>query len=146
MTVRKTGSQGDYFPMQNFKLEIDGVIQAGFKEISGIESETEIIEIKDGDDMTIHKRPGRTKYSNIILKRGFINDPALLEWYKKVVKGVTERKSGSVIVLDRAGQEAMRYNFFEAWPCKWKGPALDTKGDTHMVEELELACERIEKA
>jgi hypothetical protein len=36
MTIRKTGGQGDYFPMQNFKLEIDGVIQAGFKEIAGI--------------------------------------------------------------------------------------------------------------
>lgn len=143
-TIRKTGSQGDYFPTQNFKLEIDGVTAGSFKEISGIESETEIIEIKDGDDMTTHKRPGRTKYSNIILKRGFINDPAFWDWYKKVVSGTTERKSGSVIVLDRAGQEVNRYNFSEAWPCKWKGPALDTKGDTRMVEELELCVGSVE--
>ncbi len=149
-TIRKTGSQGDYFPMANFKLEIDGVIQAGFKEVSGLESETETIEYQDGDDGTVRRRPGPTKYQNIVLKRGFINDPALLEWYKKVTEGVTEKKSGSVIVLDRAGQEAMRYNFYGAWPVNLQGPALDTKGDTHqveglrVVEELELAYERIE--
>lgn len=34
------------------------------------ESALEVIEIKDGDDMTIRKRPGLTKYSNIILRRG----------------------------------------------------------------------------
>ncbi len=80
---------GDYFPMYNFRVEIDGVIQAGFKEINGIESETEIIEYKDGDDMTVRKRPGRVKVGNLVLKRGFIADPKLRDWYERVVKGVT---------------------------------------------------------
>lgn len=149
-TIRKTGSQGDYFPMANFKLEIDGVIQAGFKEISGLESETEIIEYKDDDDIT-RKRPGQINYSSIVLERGFISNPALLEWYQRVKEGVSERKSGSVIVLDRAGQESMRYNFFGGWPINLEAPGLDTKGDTHtveegfrVIEELELAYERIE--
>jgi len=147
MTVRKVGQgAGDYFPMHNFKVEIDGVIQAGFKEVSGIESEVEVIEYKDGDDMTVRKRPGRVKVGNLVLKRGFIADPKLREWYEKVVKGVTERKSISIIVLDRAGQEVKRYNLFEAWPCKWKAPVLDSKGDTHTVEEVEIAYERVEVA
>lgn len=38
-TVRKTGSQGDYFPMAHFRLEIDGVVVGGFKEVSGLEKE-----------------------------------------------------------------------------------------------------------
>jgi len=157
--IRKTGSQGDYFPMNNFKLEIDGIIVAGFKEISGIESET-------GIDPRINVSTDK----KIVLKRGFVNDPALKEWFDNVLnecelfdsgfktfgkksRGYTitcapqnERKSGSIIVLDRSGQEVMRYNFYEAWPTKWKAPSLDSKGDTHMIEELELAIERIEKA
>ena len=224
-TVRKTGSQADYFPM---KLEIDGVIVGSFKEISGLQS-TEIIEIKDGDDMTIRKRPGRTKYSNLVLKNGFITDPALTDWVKETLKecqqaddktekepseefkrglgggnpwigdiakqanpkkakivnkdtgekstgqrpplghvdhgkglirnpggyiticdpeslpDTLERKSGSIIiVLYRAGQEIMRYDIYGVVPISWKGSALDTKGNTHMVEELELAVEKIE--
>lgn len=123
--------------VNNFRVEIDGVVQAGFKEISGIEAETEVIEEKETDSVSL-KRPGKTNYSNIVLKRGFINDPALYEWYKKVVKGVTERKSGSIIVLDRAGNEALRYNFFEAWPCRWKAPELNSKSEVEFVEEIEL--------
>ena len=159
LAIRKTGSQGDYFPMNNFKLEIDGVIVAGFKEVSGLESETEIVSNK------------------IVLKRGIINDPALKLWFnetledcktaeatpgaaspvetKKFDRGYTitceprnesERKSGSVIVLDRAGDEVLRYNFYEAWPVRWKAPSLDSKGGTRMIEELELVVERVERA
>lgn len=145
-TVRQVGqSAGDYFPMRSFKVEIDGVIQAEFKEVSGLESEVEVIDYKDGDDMTVRKRPGRVKVGNLVLKRGSV-DLRFLEWYEKVVKGVTERKSISIIVFDRAGQEVKRYNLFEAWPAKLKVSALDSKGDTHTVEEVEIAYERIEVA
>ena len=39
----------------------------------------------------------------------------------------------------------MRYNFFEAWPSKWKGFTLDGKGTDVNVEELELICEKLER-
>jgi phage tail-like protein len=131
----------------SFKVEIDGVISGGFKEISGLESEVEVIEYKDGSDPITHKRAGKTKYSNIVLKRGFVNDASLLEWYKKVLAGTTDRKSGSVIYLDRAGQEVLRYNFFEAWPCRWKAPELNSNSDTRvLMEEIEFCVEKVERA
>ena len=34
-------------------------IIGGFKNMSGMDSETEVVEYQDGDDMTIRKRPGR---------------------------------------------------------------------------------------
>ena len=43
------------------------------------------------------------------------------------------------------GEEIMRYNFYEAWPCKWKGFTLDGKGTEVNVEEVELAVEKLEK-
>jgi len=138
--------KGDYLPAHNFKIEIDGVISGGFKEIIGLESEVEIIEYKDGDDQLTRKRAGKAKYKNIVLKRGFVSDPALLEWYKKVLGGKTERKSGSIVYLDREGNEVVRYNFFEAWPCRWKAPELNSTSDTHLVEELEFAVEKVERA
>src|SRR3989338_11346094 len=55
----------------NFKVEIDGLPMSGVLSIDGIKVETEVIEYQDCDDMTRHKRPGRTNYSNITLKRGF---------------------------------------------------------------------------
>lgn len=140
------GGRRDYLTIHNFNVEVDGVIVGGFKEVDGIERKTEIIEYKDGNEIIMHKRPGKTAYSNIILRRGFLNGPELWNWSQTVINGVTERKSGSLIMLaDDGVTEVMRYNFFEAWPCRWKGPAVQSTGDTHTVEEIELACEKWER-
>lgn len=131
--IRRPGKhKGDYLPAHNFKLEIDGVIMGGFKEISGIE---EAESAKSG-----------TGNHTIVFKRGFVNDASLLDWNKKVLSGKTDRKSGSVIYLDREGKEVLRYNFFEAWPAKWKAPELNAGSDTHIVEEIEFVVEKVERA
>ncbi|MCX8208003.1 MAG: phage tail protein [Methanothrix sp.] len=130
----------------NFKVEIEGVTQGAFRNVEGLDSETEVIEFQDGDDIILRKRPGRTKYSNIVLKRGYVASDELWQWRKKVIEGKVERKSGSIILCADDGSEITRYNFFEAWPCKWKGFTLDGKGNDVTVEELELAVEKIEKA
>ncbi len=136
----------DHIGQFNFKVEIEGVTQGAFRNVEGLDSETEIVEYQDGDDITLRKRPGRTKYSNITLKRGFVNSDELWQWRKKVVEGKLERKSGSVILMADDGQtEVCRYNFFEGWPCKWKGFSLDGKGGDVNVEEIELAVEKIER-
>lgn len=52
---------------------------------------------------------------------------------------------GAILYLDRIGQEVLRYNFFEAWPCRWDAPLVKSSGDTYIVEELELAVDYIER-
>lgn len=144
--IRSIGKhKGDYLPAHNFKLEIDGVISGGFKEITGIGQEVEVITFKDGDDPTEHKRAGKAKVSNIIIRKGQVNDHTLLDWFKEVVAGKTNRKSVSILYLDREGKEVYRYNLYEAWPCRWKAPELNSQGDNHAVEEIEFVAERIEK-
>lgn len=135
----------DHIGQYNFKVEIDGVTTAAFKAVEGLDSETEVIEYQDGDDLILRKRPGRTKYSNIICKRGYVSTEELWLWRKKVMEGKVERKSGSIVLQNDHGAEVMRYNFFEAWPCKWKGFSLDGKGADVAVEELEFVVERWER-
>ena len=135
----------DHIGNFNFKVEIEGVTQAAFRNVEGLDSETEIVEYQDGDDIILRKRPGRTKYSNVTLKRGYINSTELWDWRKEVIDGKVSRKSGSIILCGDDGEEIMRYNFYEAWPCKWKGFTLDGKGTDVNVEEIELAVEKLEK-
>ncbi len=135
----------DHIGNYNFKVEIEGVTVGAFRNVEGLDSETEVIEFQDGDDIVLRKRPGRTKYSNVSLKRGYINTDELWTWRKKVIDGVVERKSGSIILCADDGTEVMRYNFYEGWPCKWKGFTLDGKGTDVNVEEMELAVEKIER-
>ncbi|HIA03553.1 MAG TPA: phage tail protein [Myxococcales bacterium] len=135
----------DHIGAFNFKVEIEGVTQGAFRNVEGLDSETEVVEFQDGDDVMLRKRPGRTKYSNITFKRGYINNTELWDWRKKVVEGTVERKAGSIILCGDDGSEIMRYNFFEAWPSKWKGFSLDGKGADTTVEELELVVEKLER-
>ncbi len=135
----------DHIGQFNFKVEVEGVTVGAFRNVEGLDSETEVVEYQDGDDIILRKRPGRTKYSNLTFKRGYVNTDELWQWRKKVIEGKVERKSGSVILCADDGSEVMRYNFFEAWPCKWKGFSLDGKGNDVTVEEVEMAVEKIER-
>lgn len=133
-------------PGPTIVLEIEGKVVGQFKEISGLESEVEVIEYKDGSDPITHKRAGRATYKNFIVKSdGLVYDLALIDWYKDVLSGKADRKSGSVIYLDREGNEVLRYNFFEAWPCRWKAPELNSGSDTALFEEIEFVVERVER-
>ena len=94
----------------------------------------------------MRKLPGLTKYTNITLKWGLTDSRELYDWYRDVVNGKIERKSGSIILLDLEGNEKVRWNFFEAWPTKWDGPDFTAKGNDVAIETLELAHERVERA
>lgn len=137
----------DHLVTSKFKVEIEGVTQAAFAAMDGLESTTEVVPYADGDDIVERKRPGRTRYSNIVLKRGYVNTEELWKWYKNVVDGKLERRSGSVILCGDDGSEIMRYNFFEGWPCRWKSFVLDASAKTQgLIEELEIAVEKVERA
>ncbi len=129
----------------NFKVEISGVTQGAFMDVVGLESTTDIVEYNDGESMFVRKRPGLNSCSNITLRRGFVNTDELWNWRKAVADGKVERKSGSIIICDDEGGEIMRYNFFEAWPCRWRLSALRANESKALIEEIELAVEKIER-
>ena len=133
--------KGDYLPAHNFKLEIDGVTVGGFKEVSGLESEGE--RTAQVASSTVNNRPGRTKYSHIILKNGLIKSDIIDAWRKAVMDGKVDRKSGSVIYLDKTDKEIARYNFFHAWPVGWKAPELTARSGMRTIEELDLEVESV---
>jgi phage tail-like protein len=60
-----------------------------------------------------------------------------------VIRGQLQRKNGTVVLLDAAGNEKLRWSFFNAWPCKWAGPTFNAKGNDVAIEELVLTCERV---
>lgn len=142
MPRRATDPVGNY----NFIVEIDGVGNGAFSEVSGIESETEIIEYRSGGEpaAAVRKIPGLHKFGNVTLKRGITGSNDIWQWRKQVVDGQIERRSVSITLLDEARTEVMRWNLFDAWPAKYAGPMLSGTGNDIAIEELVIACERIE--
>lgn len=142
-----TGVITDPFGNYNFLVEIDGITRAAFQEASGFDSTIDIIEHREGgENTTVRKLPGMTKYSNISLKRGITDDRELYDWHRQIVQGDMVRKNGSIVLLDRRGEEVARWNFVRAWPSKWDGPDLNAEGTDIAIEMLELAHEGVERA
>lgn len=135
----------DHLVSNKFKIEIQDVTVGSFTAFEGIDTETEVVIFNDGDDLSVRKRPGRTTYANLVLKRGYINTDTLWKWYEKVTEGKVERRSGSIISLADDGSEIMRYNFFEGWPCRWKGMKFDANKNGTLFEEIEIATEKVER-
>src|SRR5207247_1015573 len=124
----------------NFAVEIEGVVAGGFTEVTGLQSEIEVQEYREGGvNGFMHRRAGPAKYPNLILKHGITDARALWNWYRDVMQGKVERKNVSVLLMDRAGEEKFRWNFEQAYPVKWSGPDLRASASEVAAETLELA-------
>jgi phage tail-like protein len=131
----------------NFLVEIDGITRAAFQQCSGFDSTIDITEYREGgENTTLRKLPGLTRYSNIVLKWGLTDDRQLYDWHREAIKGNVVRKNGSIVLLDRRGDEKMRWNFVRAWPSKWDGPDFNAEGKEVAIETMELAHEGVERA
>jgi len=130
----------------NFAVELDGITRAGFREASGLETSQNAAEYREGTDRNLAPRkiPGLNSYGDITLSRGLTSDSKLWEWRQKVMKGTVERHNVSITLLDQQGNPKVTWNLFDCWPKSWSGPSLSATSDEIAVEQLILACERIE--
>ncbi len=133
----------------NFLVEIDGIVRAAFHEVGGLDSSVDIIEHREGgENITNRKLPGQVKFSNVSLKWGMTDDLDLYNWHRQWVTGdpAAARKNGSIVLLDRQGQEKARWNFFNGWPSKWSGPSFNAESNDVAIEALEIAHEGLARA
>src|SRR5215510_10647392 len=132
----------------HFALDVQGAVSGFFTEISGLGSETEIIEHKPvsqtGVDF-VQKIPGRLKWTEITLKRGVTSEMDMWKWRKLVEDGNISqaRKNGSIIMYDQALKEIARWNFVNGWPSKISGPQMQADSNAYGIEELTIVHEGI---
>jgi phage tail-like protein len=137
----------DPFASFNFRLEVNGIVKAGFSEVTGLNAESNVIEYREGTDgLNARKLPGLIKYGNVTLKRGVTDDPELFTLFKQVIDGdITRDDSMSIVLLDEKRNEAVRWNLLSAWPSKWMGPDLKANANEIAIESLEIAHEGVER-
>jgi len=139
-------SRHDPYKAFKFRVEIDGLTSAAFSEVSGLDSETAVIEYRTGSEPnSVRKLPGLTKYPNIVLKRGITRDAELSDWRQRIVEGNIDRRNGSIVLQDDSGADQVRWIFRDGWPCKLQGPHLNAHGNDIAIETLEISHEGLER-
>ncbi|MDD4651471.1 MAG: phage tail protein [Methanothrix sp.] len=130
----------------NFLIEFENAVVGGFSEISGLQVEIEIEEIKEGGvNDHVHKVPKGAKYQNIVLKRGITDSDVLWRWHQDVIRGKFKRKNILIILLDLEGNEKWRWSISGAYPMKWIGPELKAEKAAVAFESIELVHNGFEK-
>jgi phage tail-like protein len=127
----------------NFKVEIDGLTLAAFSECSGLSSDGDSVDYREGTDIpqTARKLIGLRKYSNITLKRGYTQNQELWKWYRNIVNGVADRRNGVISVLNENHQAVMSWEFQNAWINKIEAPSFNATGNEVAIETVELIHE-----
>ena len=124
----------------HFLVEIEGLVIGGFNEVTGLTVEVEIEEYREGGlNAYVHKLAGPARYpNNLVLKHGLTDSDTLWNWHQDVASGNIQRRNGSIILLDSAGEEQWRWNFVDAYPVRWVGPDLRAGSAEVAIETLEL--------
>lgn len=149
-TGLETAQREDPLVGFHFAVEVQGVINGYFTEVSGLGSENEVITsnvVNEKGIEIVMKVPGRLKWGDVTLKRGITSNLDLWTWREMVEQGdvAGARRDGSIIMYDQSLTEVARWNFNNAWPIKITGPAPKADGNEVVIEELVMAHEYIKR-
>lgn len=138
----------DPYGAHYFALELNGQQIAHFMECSGLKTVATVFEIEEGGlNGRTHKRPGQSRWENIVLRYATSASTELLEWRDEFVRDEFAAReganSGAIVLYDNAHKQIRRYSFTKAWPVSWEGPALNAGSSELAVESLEIAHEGI---
>ena len=146
---------GGYYPPVSFHFKVE-FINIGndndvrFQSVGGLSLEQEVENIKEGGlNLYEHKIPGRSKFTDLSLKRGLLFDSEVITWVKDALYDRKYQPANlNIHLLNSDHDPLFTWKVFRAWPRKWSLSDLNATENSLMVETLEIAYAyyKIEKA
>jgi phage tail-like protein len=148
MATTKDALTGDPLVGAHFRIDASGMATGFFTEVSGLGSETQVIEHKimaKEPTGVVRKVPGLLKWNDITLKRGITANMDFYEWRKLVEQGkvADARVAVTITMLDQSGNPIAEWNLESAWPSKISGPSIKADANEIGIEELTIVHEGI---
>ncbi|WP_338839154.1 phage tail protein [Flavobacterium ginsenosidimutans] len=112
-----------------------------FQSVSGLSVDLETEEIVEGGENRFkHKLPVKTKYPNLVLKRGILIDSDVIEWCRKALENFEFKPVDlTVKLLNQDRQPLMHWKVIHAYPVKWAVEDFSALESKIVVESFELA-------
>jgi len=132
-------------PKFYFKVTWDGN-DMSFQEVSGLETETQIIEYRHGDSPVFSniKMPGIAKVGNVTMKKGvFVSDNKFWDWYSQIKMNTIKRLPVVINLCDETGAPKMTWTLKNCWPTKITGTDLKSDANEVAIETIEIVHEGI---
>lgn len=143
----REGDSFDPWGAHMFSLELDGQEIGQFLEASGMKTTTTVLEIEEGGmNGRTHKRPGQSKWENLVLRQGECDETALIAWRDAYLQdnfGTQKKTLLAIVLRDLDGMEIRRYDVVRPWPVSWEGASLNAGGSDLAIHTVEVAHEGI---
>lgn len=136
----------DYYPPWGFYYKVEFGISKDkndvrFQSVSGLSVEYDYESLKEGGENRFeHKLPVRTKYADMVLKRGMLTDSEVIKWFLEAFRDRKFKPSDiSVILMNEKSETLRTWNVVHAIPKKWTVSDLNANESSLVIETLELS-------
>lgn len=125
-----------------FYVEIDGIQCVKFAECDGIKWSMDVTKFREGGNY-LHEvnLPGPTKFEPLRLKKGFFaSSSEFYNWFKAILdsKEKFTKVTLSLVILTDSGDEAGRFNFYNAFMSSYEGPGFSATENALAFESMEI--------
>lgn len=141
-----------YYPPLGFHFKVhiddmDGENDIRFQSVSGLNVQLQTEAYKEGGENRFeHAMPTRTKYSDLVLKRGLMSpgQSGITRWVKDAVeKFIIKPKNLTVELFGENNKDpVMVWKVEHAWPKNWKIDDFNAEQGKIVIETLELSINR----
>jgi phage tail-like protein len=135
----------DYYPPWGFYYRVEFSISQNkndvrFQTVSGLSVEYDMEEFKEGgENRFVHKLPVRTKYADMVLKRGMLTDSEVIKWCLKAFREREFEPADVTVILMNEKSEPLRtWKVAHAIPKKWLVSDFNANENAVVIETLEL--------
>ena len=130
---------GFHFKVEFQDLDKEG-IDVRFQSVTGLTVDVQTETVKEGGEHRFeHVLPVRTKYSNLVLKRGLVENSKLIEWCLDAFQNqIIYPKNVLVYLLNEEQKAVMAWNVVHAWPKKWSVSDFNSEQNSVVIETIEL--------
>ena len=140
-----TEERNDPYRPFRFRIEIDGMPRAGFREVVFSDAATDAAEFRgENASPVFQKLSVLARHGNISLRHGITDSLELYDWHKKATgSGAPAKKNLSIIQTGKDGAETARWDIVNAWPTKYIHSGSSAKGNEIAIDAMEIVCEGI---
>jgi phage tail-like protein len=135
------GPNGDSLNIDKDSMDIR------FQEVTGLTAEVGIENYEEGGENRFsHRLPTRSKFNNLVLKRGMLFNTKLHRWFQDALLNFTFEPLNATVQLMNDNNEVLEaWEFHSVWPVKWALSDFKAAENAIVIETLELAYQYFER-
>lgn len=123
-------------------------IDIRFQRVSGFRASMSPYTIEEGgENLYTHRLPNRINYENLVLERGLMTTPSLLNLEFQAAMSLFRFNTGNVLVMlmNENNIPVSNWFFYKTYPVSWSTSDLNANENQVVIDTLELAYTRYQR-